>query len=146
MIRNTHTVTMALSGTMTKPKKLRYKGLVINTYSIGWLSVYCALARVTLRGWERKGIIPKPLFTVGGRRLYTPFEIEHYAQRINAFYAGHGRKLKELANSLHIINGMADRYYKQLATNFPHSPEQKLKEQDTMLAAFKKAKLQIKKT
>lgn len=82
-------------GTGPKPrtKDVVWKGSTLRLYTIGWLRYLTFLADVTLRGWERKEILPKPIMTLaGGTRWYTPAELIVYSSLIRQHYST-GRNL-----------------------------------------------------
>ncbi|KUL44719.1 hypothetical protein ADL22_12305 [Streptomyces sp. NRRL F-4489] len=66
----------------SKPRVYRVGGVLHEFYSIGHLSMALNRQPVTIRKWERTGIIPAPTFVVrgkterGNRRLYTRAQIE----------------------------------------------------------------------
>lgn len=72
----------------------------LEVYSIGFLAMATDLANVTLRLWERKGILPKPILTLPGMRYYTAPELLKYAALISEHYVS-GRDLKKLRALLH---------------------------------------------
>lgn len=58
------------------PKEYTINGRPIHLYEISEVGREIGRDALTLRKWERKGIIPKPLFTFKGRRLYTRGQID----------------------------------------------------------------------
>lgn len=76
------------SGGRPRTKDITFKGHKIRVYTIGWLSYTCFLAQVTLRLWEREGVLPKPFFKLAHvSRYYTPAEILVYSKLIREHYA-----------------------------------------------------------
>lgn len=72
----------------------------VRLYTIGWLRYLTSLADVTLRGWERKEILPKPIMKLAGNtRWYSPAELVVYSTIIKQHYSS-GRDLKVLKQRL----------------------------------------------
>jgi len=87
-------------GPRPRVKVIIWKNHRIKLYSIGWLRYMTFLADVTIRGWERKGILPKPFFKLsGGVRWYTPAELMAYSTYIHQHYQS-GRDLNLLESQL----------------------------------------------
>lgn len=102
-------------GSIPSIKKIKHKGLILHLYSVGWFSYWSHMAAVTLRLWERKKILPEPIFTgLGPYRWYTSREIIEYSQIITIHYQT-GRDLKALGGSLHAANREMFRRYKDLS-------------------------------
>jgi DNA-binding transcriptional MerR regulator len=87
-------------GPRPRVKEASWNGSPLRLYTIGWLRYMTMLADVTIRGWEKKGILPKPFFKLGGNvRYYTPAELMAYSAIIHQHYQG-DRNLKELKAKL----------------------------------------------
>jgi hypothetical protein len=87
-------------GSKPRTKDVIWQEHRIRLYTIGWLRYMTYLADVTLRGWERKGILPKPFFKLGGNtRWYTPAELMAYSARIQQHYSS-DRDLGKLKKDL----------------------------------------------
>lgn len=70
----------------------------LEVYSIGWLSLYARISNPTIRLWERKKILPRPILKLPGKkRFYTPTEITLYSNAIEKHYS-QDRDLNELRN------------------------------------------------
>lgn len=70
-----------------KPKMFRIqvgkKDVVVEMYGIGQMAVMLNRDTATLRGWEKRGILPEPLYRdESGARLYTKFQMD----KIRAVY------------------------------------------------------------
>jgi len=69
---------------MSTPRKkaIRFQGQVITVYSIGYLAHNAKRSTDTVRRWERKGILPDPLFKIPNSNLrwYTATEIYGYTR------------------------------------------------------------------
>lgn len=77
-------------------KRVKVGKHTLEVYSIGFLAAATNLANVTLRLWERKQILPKPVLNVGsGMRFYTAPEILNYASIIMEHYQA-SRDLRKL--------------------------------------------------
>ncbi|MFJ2113380.1 hypothetical protein ACIOEX_16090 [Streptomyces sp. NPDC087850] len=93
-IRNVDTNTMRLVDSIeapevlwdSKPRVYRVGGDLQEFFSIGHLSMALNRQPVTIRKWERLGIIPAPTFVIrgkterGNRRLYTRAQVEGMIQ------------------------------------------------------------------
>lgn len=72
----------------------------IRVYTIGWLRYMTHLADVTLRGWERNGILPKPICKLAGNtRWYSSAELLVYTALIRQHYQS-GRDMNKLKRNL----------------------------------------------
>lgn len=112
MIRNTQV--QLVEAVMPKTRTVVYGNLTLQVYSIGWLANYLQLARVTLRKWEQKGILPSPIFEVNGyHRLYSAMEIEKYSTLVRKHYQG-TRDLRLLQRSLHSAQVEIRKHYANL--------------------------------
>lgn len=82
-----------------RTKHVRLGAHTLELYSIGYLSDISELAVVTLRLWERQGVLPKPILRIaGGIRFYTALEIAVYAALIRDHYMADRDKRKLRAN------------------------------------------------
>jgi DNA-binding transcriptional MerR regulator len=88
------------SGSRPRTKDIIHSDTRIRLYSIGWMRYMTYLADVTLRGWERKQILPKPIFALaGGVRWYSSAELIAYSRIIQQHYTG-DRDLVKLKQAL----------------------------------------------
>jgi hypothetical protein len=89
------------TGPKPKTKDVIWKdGIRIRVYTIGWLRYLTCLADVTLRGWEKKEILPKPIMKLPGMtRWYSPAELVVYSSIIKSHYSS-GRDLRVLKQRL----------------------------------------------
>lgn len=72
----------------------------LEVYTIGLLATATQMARVTLRLWERKKVLPRPILKIPGEmRYYTASEILKYATVISNYHTGR-QDLKVLAANL----------------------------------------------
>ncbi len=79
-------------------KKVKYGDHELTLYGLGWLSFLCKKGHSTLRLWESRGILPRPLFAPSGLlRYYTAEELANYAGVINQanVTAGRNKKMDE---------------------------------------------------
>jgi len=79
-------------------KKTKIGEKTFRLYSIGWLSLKCGKARITLRKWNLAGILPNPIMEIEGRedyRYYLASEIELYTQVIKTIKQGRGVRLED---------------------------------------------------
>lgn len=84
---------------MPRKKVIKLGSQDITVYSIGWFAYVARISRQTIRLWEAKKILPRPLLNISGnRRFYTPSEILVYASDIDNHYAG-GRDLNLLRST-----------------------------------------------
>jgi DNA-binding transcriptional MerR regulator len=93
---------MVETGNGTRPltKDVILTGRRIRVYTIGWLRYMTHLADVTLRGWEREGILPKPICKLpGNTRWYTSAELMVYTALIRQHYQS-GRNMPKLRQNL----------------------------------------------
>ena len=76
-------------------KKVKYKETLITLYSIGWLAYYSNKGNSTLRRWESKKVLPRPLLSLEGdsNRMYSAREILGYSHVIKSVSTGRGIKL-----------------------------------------------------
>jgi len=74
--------------------KVEYQGVSLYLYSIGWIALYSRKGRSTLKRWEQRGVLPKPLLNLDGKnhRLYTSREILEYSTIIRSSNSVSGRK------------------------------------------------------
>lgn len=62
-------------------KEILFGNRKYTVYSIGWLAFLVHRTTWTVRWWERNGILPKPLLSLGNTtRWYLPDEIVGYAK------------------------------------------------------------------
>ena len=62
-------------------KKVKYKGVVLKLYGVGWLALLCSRSTCQVRTWERLGYLPRPLLSAkGDRRYYTVAELMGYSE------------------------------------------------------------------
>ena len=74
----------------TKVKKVKYKGFIIHVYPISWLCFLIGRDITTVRRWERRGILPEPLFKLqNNTRYYTAAEIRGYIACFKKAYIRH---------------------------------------------------------
>lgn len=85
-------------------KKVRCNDVVVHLYSIGWLAYWTKLAPVTLRLWQRKKILPEPVFqTPGSYRWYSSREVLEYAKLVETHYSVN-RDMRVLRASLRAVH------------------------------------------
>ena len=146
MNRNKTAHQILVTGPLPVFKDVIYSGIRIRVYSIGWLSVISSLANVTLRLWERKGILPKPLFRLANRRRwYTPMELFQYNTLVRSHYQGN-RSLLALKQQLHSAQLKAKAYYDSCAKK-KDTTHHKLDNEENLMKAIKLtrvAKLSLK--
>ena len=67
------------------PKKnIVYNGHAMTVYGIGWLAYLTHRKTHTVRSWERKKILPRPILDLkDGRRWYTTAELIAYVRIFN---------------------------------------------------------------
>jgi DNA-binding transcriptional MerR regulator len=88
-------------GAKPRTKDIIFNDKRIRVYSVGWFSYLTFLAQVTLRKWEREGILPRPFFKLAGaNRWYSPAELMLYTREIQAHYQTKDRDLKSLRQKL----------------------------------------------
>lgn len=81
-------------------KDIAHNKVPIRLYSIGWLSYITLFAAVTLRLWERRAILPKPIFALpSGGRWYSPAELTAFRTAIE-FYVSNGRDKEVLRKQM----------------------------------------------
>lgn len=94
---------MAIKG-FPRTKKVMLGSHTFEVYTIGFLAATTELAQVTLRLWERKGILPKPILRIPGTmRYYTASEVLAYAGAVSEHYTS-GRNLKKLSVQLNALS------------------------------------------
>jgi DNA-binding transcriptional MerR regulator len=77
-------------------KDVLVKGRRFTVYSIGWFAFLLHRTPWTIRNWERKGILPKPILNLGNdTRWYLPDEIEGYAKIYLRADVRAGKKIEE---------------------------------------------------
>lgn len=77
-------------------KKITYKSKPLTVYSVGWLAVLVNRHIQTVREWEYKGVLPRPLFQVDdtGTRYYSAAELIGYSSILNSNARPRGWKAK----------------------------------------------------
>jgi DNA-binding transcriptional MerR regulator len=92
-------------------KDVVFKNKQIRVYSVGFLCYLTGLARVTIRLWEKKEILPLPILKLVGQwRWYTPLELMEYTNLIRAHYQS-SRNLMILRGKLHTARIKIKRLY-----------------------------------
>lgn len=82
-------------------KRVSFQEHPLELYTIGWMSYLTRLAQVTLRLWQRLGILPPPLFSPkGALRWYSAVELQRYSALINSHYASGSRDKLALKRAL----------------------------------------------
>lgn len=71
---------------IARPSKVvLFKKVRVTVYSIAWLAHLCNRSADTIRRWERRGVLPKPILSSeDGRRWYTASELRGYANIVKA--------------------------------------------------------------
>jgi DNA-binding transcriptional MerR regulator len=108
----------------------------LTLYSLGWLSLLAHRSCVTLRGWERSGLLPKPIFDKQvdpSVRYYTAGELLGYARIIRATRIENGKPYpKEFKLLLHDFSAKLKRQTDADASKVPHA----LPEEEAMLKSI----------
>ena len=103
-------------GAIPVVKKVRCNDVIVCLYSIGWLAYWTKLAPVTLRLWQRKKILPDPVFkTPGTYRWYSSREVLEYAKLVEIHYSAN-RDMKILAASFRAVHVKLVGHYSSLDT------------------------------
>lgn len=107
------------SGAIPRIKRVLWQETTISVYSIGWMSYLTFLAAVTIRKWEREGIIPKPFFKLAGsNRWYSAAELLLYSSTIHRMYQ-YKRDLRSLKLELHKLSVQIRRRYLKVDSTLP---------------------------
>jgi hypothetical protein len=93
-------------------RKVIHEGRSFTLYSVGWLAILVNRHVQTVRNWEYKGYLPKPVFETDstGVRYYNAAELMGYAEIINTFPRRCGApgtlgatKWKDMGKRLHLF-------------------------------------------
>lgn len=87
-------------GPLPRTKQVVLAGIGLRCYSIGWLAYTSNAAQVTLRLWERNGVLPRPLVRIGDNRWYTSMEVLRFAAAIRCYHESSPRDLAKLRAEL----------------------------------------------
>jgi DNA-binding transcriptional MerR regulator len=116
-------------------KVIKYKGIVMTVYTLGWLAHLSGCSIHTLRFWEGRKVMPRPIFKLPGhRRWYTSLELIHYAKGIKDFWANYSRDSTGFKVLLHNINAQLKSWYKDLAIGSDIDPTWKTLPNEDVIA------------
>lgn len=104
-----------------RKKTVKFHGVAVTLYSIGWLSYLTGRSEWTVRHWEKNGLLPQPIFNVKSSkqwRWYSAQELVGYAM----LYKRADVKTGESTGTMHFKHSVHT-YKTQLEKKIAKEPE-----------------------